>query len=88
VFYRLISGMHASISCHLTADYLLDEQQGRWGVNLAEFRARLGTPAVRWVRWCCAYQGLSLPVEGARCTIQMQSIHFLGNWMDVIIGLT
>eukprot|EP00775_Hariotina_reticulata_P013591 gene13591-13716_t len=47
VFYRLVSGMHASISCHLAADYLLDEQQGRWGVNLAEFKARLGTPAVR-----------------------------------------
>jgi ERO1-like protein alpha len=44
VFYRLISGMHASISCHLAADYLLDEQQGLWGPNLGEFKERLGTP--------------------------------------------
>eukprot|EP00879_Flechtneria_rotunda_P015861 GHRR01016588.1.p1 GENE.GHRR01016588.1~~GHRR01016588.1.p1 ORF type:complete len:419 (+),score=117.45 GHRR01016588.1:349-1605(+) len=47
VFYRLISGMHASISCHLAADYLLDEQQGIWGPNLEEFKQRLGTPEVR-----------------------------------------
>jgi Endoplasmic Reticulum Oxidoreductin 1 (ERO1) len=27
VFYRLVSGMHASIAAHLSADYLLDEDQ-------------------------------------------------------------
>lgn len=44
VFYRLLSGMHASISTHLAADYLLDEQKGLWGPNLSEFKERLGTP--------------------------------------------
>ncbi len=47
VFYRLISGMHASISCHLSSDYLLDEQKGIWGPNMAEFKQRLGTPETR-----------------------------------------
>jgi hypothetical protein len=47
VFYRLISGMHASISCHLSSDYLLDEQKGIWGPNMTEFRQRLGTPETR-----------------------------------------
>jgi hypothetical protein len=28
----------------LAADYLLDEQQGLWGLNLGEFKERLGTP--------------------------------------------
>eukprot|EP00878_Enallax_costatus_P018555 GHUV01019537.1.p1 GENE.GHUV01019537.1~~GHUV01019537.1.p1 ORF type:complete len:338 (+),score=73.13 GHUV01019537.1:273-1286(+) len=47
VFYRLISGMHASISTHLSAIYLIDEQKGTWGPNLTEFRDRLGTLATR-----------------------------------------
>ncbi len=47
VFYRLISGMHASISCHLSSDYLLDEQKGIWGPNMTEFKQRLGTPETR-----------------------------------------
>ena len=40
VFYRLISGMHASISAHLVGDWLLDEARGEWGPNLPEFRRR------------------------------------------------
>ena len=47
VFYRLISGMHASISSHLTAKWLLDEMLGVWGHNLPEFERRLGNPSVR-----------------------------------------
>jgi hypothetical protein len=47
VFYRLISGMHASISCHLASDYLLDEKEGIWGPNMTEFKQRLGTPETR-----------------------------------------
>jgi hypothetical protein len=49
VFYRLISGMHASISCHLSSDYLLDEQKGIWGPNMTELKQRLGTPETRCV---------------------------------------
>ncbi len=47
VFSRLISGMHASISAHLSADYLLDEKQGVWGPHLEEFKRRLGTVEVK-----------------------------------------
>jgi hypothetical protein len=38
VFYRLISGMHASISTHLTAYWLIDEDKGVWGPNMEEFQ--------------------------------------------------
>lgn len=37
VFYRLVSGMHSSISTHLTAYWLLDEERGVWGPNMEEF---------------------------------------------------
>jgi ERO1-like protein alpha len=47
VFYRLVSGMHASITTHLTADWLLDEDAGLWGPNLDEFDKRLGPAAPR-----------------------------------------
>ncbi|EFJ53070.1 endoplasmic reticulum oxidoreductin 1 family protein [Volvox carteri f. nagariensis] len=48
VFYRLISGMHASISAHISANYLLDEERGLWGHNLTDFRKRLGSPELRY----------------------------------------
>ncbi|XP_057549961.1 endoplasmic reticulum oxidoreductin-1 [Amaranthus tricolor] len=34
VLYKLISGLHASISIHIAADYLLDEATNKWGQNL------------------------------------------------------
>ncbi|KAF3686758.1 ERO1-like protein alpha [Channa argus] len=41
-FYRLISGLHASINIHLSARYLLDDSwfQRKWGHNVSEFRQR------------------------------------------------
>lgn len=33
VLYKLISGLHASISVHIAADYLLDEATNTWGQN-------------------------------------------------------
>ncbi|KAM4596727.1 ERO1-like protein alpha [Fundulus diaphanus] len=41
-FYRLISGLHASINVHLSAQYLLDDSwyQRKWGHNITEFRQR------------------------------------------------
>lgn len=47
VFYKLISGVHASISAHLSAKYLIDEATDTWGPNLMEFRRRLGNSMVR-----------------------------------------
>nr|POF07880.1 endoplasmic reticulum oxidoreductin-1 [Quercus suber] len=40
VFYRIISGMHASISTHLCHDYL-NQTTGEWGPNLECYKDRL-----------------------------------------------
>lgn len=40
VFYRVISGMHASISTHLCYDYL-NKTTGEWGPNLMCYKERL-----------------------------------------------
>ena len=40
VFYRIISGMHASISTHLCYDYL-NQTTGTWGPNIRCYRRRL-----------------------------------------------
>ena len=42
VFYRIISGMHASISTHLCWDYL-NQTTGLWGPNMACYAERLAT---------------------------------------------
>ncbi|XP_078001000.1 ERO1-like protein alpha [Glandiceps talaboti] len=41
-FYRLISGLHASINIHLSANYLLTDAWGgtKWGFNIEEFQSR------------------------------------------------
>lgn len=41
VFYKLISGMHASIAIHLSNDFL-DTKTGKWGPNLDLFMFRVG----------------------------------------------
>ncbi|KAF2154766.1 endoplasmic oxidoreductin [Myriangium duriaei CBS 260.36] len=40
VFYRVVSGMHASISTHLCHDYL-NQTTGRWSPNLQCYKERL-----------------------------------------------
>lgn len=42
VFYRIISGMHASINTHICNDYL-NQTTGTWGPNLACYTSRLAT---------------------------------------------
>lgn len=44
VFYRIISGVHTSISMHLIRDYLLDESANMWGPNPALFVKRMADP--------------------------------------------
>lgn len=34
VLYKLISGLHSSISMHIAGDYLLDESRNQWGQNI------------------------------------------------------
>ncbi|KAK9455373.1 endoplasmic reticulum Oxidoreductin 1-domain-containing protein [Dipodascopsis uninucleata] len=41
VFYKLISGMHASISTHLSYEYL-DTETGEWGPDLNVFMEKVG----------------------------------------------
>lgn len=41
VYYRLISGLHASISIHICDEYL-DQQTGEWSPNLDCFISRIG----------------------------------------------
>jgi ERO1-like protein beta len=40
VFYRVVSGMHASISTHLCFDFL-NQTTGQWGPNIDCYRSRL-----------------------------------------------
>ncbi|KAL2041536.1 hypothetical protein N7G274_005918 [Stereocaulon virgatum] len=42
VFYRIVSGMHASVSTHICFDYL-NKTTGKWGPNLECYRDRLAT---------------------------------------------
>ena len=39
--------MHASISAHLSNEYLMNEETDSWGQNLEEFTRRLGNSAVK-----------------------------------------
>lgn len=49
-FYRVISGLHASINIHLSSKYLQSSQnslevtsEGQWGPNLDEFQRRFSS---------------------------------------------
>eukprot|EP01023_Acetabularia_acetabulum_P056602 TRINITY_DN6573_c0_g1_i1.p1 TRINITY_DN6573_c0_g1~~TRINITY_DN6573_c0_g1_i1.p1 ORF type:complete len:371 (+),score=59.80 TRINITY_DN6573_c0_g1_i1:87-1199(+) len=44
IFYRIISGMHSSISAHIAKEYLNDEVSGTWGENLDLFAERFAEP--------------------------------------------
>ncbi|RVW94354.1 Endoplasmic reticulum oxidoreductin-1 [Vitis vinifera] len=41
LLYKLISGLHSSISIHIAADYLLDETTNLWGQNLGLMHDRV-----------------------------------------------
>ncbi|KAK7301527.1 hypothetical protein RJT34_12393 [Clitoria ternatea] len=41
ILYKLISGLHSSISIHIAADYLLDEATNLWGQNLTSMYDRV-----------------------------------------------
>ncbi|KAJ7968974.1 Endoplasmic reticulum oxidoreductin-1 [Quillaja saponaria] len=41
ILYKLISGLHSSISIHIAADYLLDEAKNLWGPNLTLMHDRV-----------------------------------------------
>ncbi|XP_060975014.1 endoplasmic reticulum oxidoreductin-1 isoform X1 [Cannabis sativa] len=41
ILYKLISGLHSSISVHIAADYLLDEAKNLWGQNISLLHDRV-----------------------------------------------
>ena len=43
LFRRLTSGIHASVSSHIAAHYLLDRRKATWGLELDEYDRRLGS---------------------------------------------
>lgn len=47
VFYRLISGLHTSISTHLTYDHLIDPEFNIWGPNYEWFYNSVGRHPAR-----------------------------------------
>ncbi|KAG7466182.1 hypothetical protein MATL_G00162040 [Megalops atlanticus] len=48
-FFRLVSGLHASINIHLSARYLLDDNwfEQKWGHNVTEFQQRFDAELTR-----------------------------------------
>lgn len=56
--------MHASISTHLSAYWLLDEDKGMWGPNMEEFRRARARPAFACPLLCltaCSFGGCVSP---------------------------
>lgn len=47
IFYRLLSGLHASINIHVAHEYLLDEDLNIWGPNMPMFKYTLGMTKLR-----------------------------------------
>jgi hypothetical protein len=45
VFYRIISGVHTSISMHIAREYLLYQEKDLWGINMDIFRERMSSPS-------------------------------------------
>ena len=67
-FFRIMSGVHASITAHIAADYLMDERARAWGPNLGLYAERLGGPANSWrrsnLRFAHAFVARAVAVAG------------------------
>ena len=67
-FFRIMSGVHASITSHIAGDYLMNEASREWGPNLALYAARLGGPAHAWrrsnLRFAHAFVARAVAVAG------------------------
>ena len=51
IFFRLISGLHTSITVHIARDYY-DEATGVWGPSLDVYRARVAAYDGVYARAC------------------------------------
>ena len=67
-FFRIMSGVHASITAHIAGDYLMNEVTREWGPNLALYAARLGGPSNAWrrsnLRFAHAFVARAVAVAG------------------------
>ncbi|CAF1196059.1 unnamed protein product [Adineta steineri] len=95
-FYRLISGLHSSISIHLCAQYFFpivgggySRSDGRWGPNLDEFKRRFdpettGNEGPAWLKNLYFIYLIELrAIYKARDYLQSQT-YFTGNQTDDI----
>ena len=67
-FFRIMSGVHASITAHIAGDYLMNEVTREWGPNLELYGARLGGAKNAWrrsnLRFAHAFVARAVAVAG------------------------
>lgn len=89
-FYRVISGVHASINIHLCANYLLSEKntfgspKGVWGPNVAEFNRRFSLESTsgegpQWLKNLYFLYLLELRALAKASTFLMRDEFYTGN---------
>jgi Endoplasmic Reticulum Oxidoreductin 1 (ERO1) len=77
VFYRIISGLHASISMHLLHDYPQVGQLAEWGPNMAIFKERM-VPAERCGHVSNLYFAYLFVLEAvARAAPALREVHYV-----------
>ncbi|XP_044741610.1 ero1-like protein isoform X2 [Chrysoperla carnea] len=93
VFYRVVSGLHASINIHLCSKYLLSETkkdlsfgpiEGQWGPNLDEFTQRFDPETTngegpQWLRNLYFIYLLELRALAKAAPYLLQEQYFTGN---------
>ncbi|KAK4334663.1 Endoplasmic oxidoreductin-1 [Rhodotorula toruloides] len=88
VFYRVISGLHASISVHICDDYL-DQSTGLWSPNLDCFITRIGQHPERLENMYFTYVLLlrALSRAGGQLVQTLQATHAAQNEVRGLEGL-
>ena len=92
VFFRLISGLHASITAHLVGEYYFEET-GEWGPNYEMWKARFGSHPEHLENLYFAYM-LSLRALDKAAPL-LEAYHYRtddaeeeADTLDTVIGLT
>ncbi|CDR41399.1 RHTO0S06e01486g1_1 [Rhodotorula toruloides] len=88
VFYRVISGLHASISVHICDDYL-DQSTGLWSPNLDCFITRIGQHPERLENMYFTYVLLlrALSRAGPQLVQTLEATHAARNEVEGLRGL-
>uniref|UniRef100_A0A7S0J7G0 Endoplasmic reticulum oxidoreductin 1 n=1 Tax=Calcidiscus leptoporus TaxID=127549 RepID=A0A7S0J7G0_9EUKA len=69
LFHKLASGMHASVSSHIAANYLLDARTQVWGLELDEYNRRVGAHPERLLNLHFSFLLVLRAVEVASATL-------------------